>query len=60
MEPVLAQPVRLGHLLVDRVRFHVLRKRLVERTVEVGNTSDTGQLLATCSDNLQGRKVVSV
>ena len=59
MEPVLAQPVRLGYFLVDRVRFDVFRERLVECTVKIGDTSDPWELLAACPDNLQSRKVVS-
>jgi hypothetical protein len=53
MESILAQTIRLGNLLVDRVRAHRFRDCLVKRGVKECNASNFGKLFSAKADYLQ-------
>lgn len=59
VKSVFSEAVRLGHFLVDGVRFYVLGKRLMECAIEIGDASDIGEFFSTCANNFQRREVVS-
>lgn len=59
VEAILAQPVRLGDLLVDGVCFDMCGERLVERGVEVGDASDAWEFFLAEADDLQCGEIVA-
>ena len=54
MKSIFPQPISLGDLLVDRVRPHMERQRLVESRVKESDAGDTGEFFLAKPDDLQG------
>jgi hypothetical protein len=60
VEPILAQSIRLGHFLVDRVRVHGFGDGLMECGVKECNALDVRQLISAETDDLQRGEVVTL
>ena len=58
MESILAQAIRLGDFLVDRVCAHRFGDRVVEGGVEECNAFDLRKLVSAVTDDLQCGKIV--